>query len=433
MNSYNKILALIFVCLLLGGTPAWAAGSPLTTQRSVQDIRTRYQQLHVEHQGALFAQQPQLSAPHAPGALSPGALQSALNAARFMRYLAGLPDELILTQDYNDLSQHGAVLLANVGQLDHTPDTPEGMDPSFYERGYQSTSSSNLFYANWVEPDILNLAIEAFMRDDAGGAPGGSGNLLELGHRRWLLSPRMRSTGFGLATPEAGGCYVVMQVYDKSGPVVDYDQILWPAAGYFPADYLSVDIPWSISPNPDKYDLDACQPVIELTELNSGARFVFDTPTGQPGQQYFHINTGRYGSGPCYIFRPDLSQYPDLTAGYLQNQRWQVRVTGLVPRTDGVASTLEYQVTLMSLAPIAPADVELSPREASLSPGDQLQLTAQVVPQWADDLTLLWSSSNPEVAGVDESGLVTAYKKGRVTLTATSVNGRSDSLALTVS
>lgn len=50
--------------------------------------------------------------------------------------------------------------------------------------------------------------------------------------------------------------------------------------------------------------------------------------------------------------------------------------------------------------------------------GDSAALTADVVPAWADDLTLRWSSSDAAVATVDDAGCVHAEGEGRCVITA---------------
>ena len=61
-----------------------------------------------------------------------------------------------------------------------------------------------------------------------------------------------------------------------------------------------------------------------------------------------------------------------------------------------------------------------------------LQLTADVVPAYADDLRVNWTSSDPSVADVDWTGVVTARAPGSCEISATSSNGRSDVCAVTV-
>ncbi len=74
-------------------------------------------------------------------------------------------------------------------------------------------------------------------------------------------------------------------------------------------------------------------------------------------------------------------------------------------------------------APVTPTvnSVTVSPTSATLDPNNTQQLTANVdaTPASADK-SVTWTSSNPSVATVSESGLVTAVAQGTATITATS-------------
>ena len=74
---------------------------------------------------------------------------------------------------------------------------------------------------------------------------------------------------------------------------------------------------------------------------------------------------------------------------------------------------------LTYLAPIAVESVTLSQNVATLIEGNALDLTATVTPDYATDKTVTWSSSDEEVATVDEKGHITAVTPGTVTITAT--------------
>ncbi|MDE6560923.1 MAG: leucine-rich repeat protein [Muribaculaceae bacterium] len=69
--------------------------------------------------------------------------------------------------------------------------------------------------------------------------------------------------------------------------------------------------------------------------------------------------------------------------------------------------------------------VILNRTEASLKVSEQLQLTATVLPEDATDKSVTWSSSEPSIVSVDETGLVTAINIGWAVVTATTSNGLS--------
>jgi uncharacterized protein YjdB len=68
--------------------------------------------------------------------------------------------------------------------------------------------------------------------------------------------------------------------------------------------------------------------------------------------------------------------------------------------------------------------VSISTSESSINVGNTLQLEATVSPSNATNKNVTWSSSNPEIATVDETtGLVTGVAIGTTTIIATSVDG----------
>lgn len=67
--------------------------------------------------------------------------------------------------------------------------------------------------------------------------------------------------------------------------------------------------------------------------------------------------------------------------------------------------------------------VRIEEREADLFAGQEKQIVAEVIPESAVDKSLTWESSNPEVATVDENGLVKAVSNGTAIITCKTVSG----------
>ena len=79
-------------------------------------------------------------------------------------------------------------------------------------------------------------------------------------------------------------------------------------------------------------------------------------------------------------------------------------------------------------------DISLSEKTAELEVGSTLQLHATISPADADEQNLIWESSNPSVATVDETGLLTAKLKGTCTIECRTTDGSnlSDMCQVTV-
>lgn len=99
-----------------------------------------------------------------------------------------------------------------------------------------------------------------------------------------------------------------------------------------------------------------------------------------------------------------------------------------VSSTDGTQSAA---CTVTVDTPVT--GVTLSQTSATLQFGETLALTATVAPANATNKRVTWSSSNQDVATVDEDGVVTAKAAGTATITATTaVSGKKATCAITV-
>ena len=95
--------------------------------------------------------------------------------------------------------------------------------------------------------------------------------------------------------------------------------------------------------------------------------------------------------------------------------------------TDGnVSATCEVEVKQQVTG------ISLNKTELSLYTGREEKLTATVKPDNANDRTLIWSSSNPEVATVDSNGNVKAIGRGEAVITATANDGSGETATCTV-
>lgn len=86
---------------------------------------------------------------------------------------------------------------------------------------------------------------------------------------------------------------------------------------------------------------------------------------------------------------------------------------------DGSGVTATCKVTVNGV-PVA--SVTLSRPTASLKVGENVSLSATVLPANASDKSIIWSSSDGSIATVDETGTVTAIAIGSATIKATSVS-----------
>ncbi|MCL1957061.1 MAG: hypothetical protein FWF63_07040 [Fibromonadales bacterium] len=302
----------------------------------IDEIRAKWQQYKPKNVPTVFIETPSVTNPYKTGSLTTEFLTNGLNMFKFVRYLAGLSENIVYTDELNDIAQHGAVLLASLGQLTHTPSKPADMDSAFYERGYKSTTSANL-YMSGSKTSTLDDAVKTFCDDS------GESNIGALGHRRWMLHPPLGKVGFGYAT-SPNAAYIPLQIFDKSNTTekLDAEYVLWPNKGYFPSNFFRTAQAWSVSLNSKNYNLNKCKPTVKLTSLDDGKEWVFSTSDNDKKGKYFNVETSGYGTPYCIIFRPDgLSSFNT-------NKRFKVEIEGLMDKSDK-AQKIEYEVEFFAL------------------------------------------------------------------------------------
>ena len=309
--------------------------------------------------------------PYYAGVVRHDVLEKTLEELNYIRGLIGVPNNVTLDDEFTNKAQHGAVLLDAIGRLDHTPNKPYDMTESFYELGYAGTSSSNLAWGTSLQDSIA-----LYMYDSD------SGNISALGHRRWLMNPKMRQTGFGMSVR---GMYSATYVFQRGGSLRDFvegvlgktyneeqqvvvlnqeeeelytrwneEQKQWPVQAEFiswptgknphPLYYFAGDAAWSVILNRNIYasfnDTGTNGVVVMLTRKSDGRQWSF---TSSNSDGYFNIDTSGYGDGECVIFRPsDVDSYND-------GEVWNVKISGLVRISGDIPqdslSSLSFDVT----------------------------------------------------------------------------------------
>ncbi len=100
----------------------------------------------------------------------------------------------------------------------------------------------------------------------------------------------------------------------------------------------------------------------------------------------------------------------------------------LATANDQGGATASYKVTVEQ----GIEKITLSTDKTTLHPDETAQFTAVLSPSSAVDKTLVWSSSAPSIAMVDQDGLVTPTGAGIVTIYATAKNGVTAAITLRV-
>lgn len=260
--------------------------------------------------------------------------EEALNLVNFIRFMVGLPDDIVINEEFNEYAQYASLINSINGKLSHHPAKPHAISDDMHKLAYEGASSSNIGFGY---PNIKFSIMDGYMADDD------SSNIDRVGHRRWILNPPMKEIGFGYANN-----FTATYVFDRSrNKEIKYDYISWPNSGYMPIEYFSSIIPWSINLG-QEYDTPNINMVeVDLKNIRTGDRWDFNSTTNRNsslsfGKGFFNVENGGYGMGKCIIFRP---KFDSITIK--KGDVFEVVVKGIYK--DGKESPLKFTVDFFSL------------------------------------------------------------------------------------
>lgn len=293
-----------------------------------------------------YEEEPLGKAPYSLGKLKYKTLQSALNTLNQIRYIAGLSSDVVLNDDYVKQAQGASVVNSVNDVLTHNPEKPAGMSDEVYRIGAEGASHSNIAMGyNNIDTSL----VFGYMED------GDSSNIDRLGHRRWLLNPSMKATGFGYYNN-----YTAAYALDNSSAYSPEYGVIWPAQN-MPTEYFNKDFPWSISMGYAVSD----SVEVELIRLSDNKTWKFSKSLADG---YFNVNNGGYGEQGCIIFRPDGIER------YVAGEKFKVNITGL-------SAPLSYDVSFFDLVPITGLSLDKTPSIIRL--GENLDLGIKFLPESA--------------------------------------------------
>jgi len=220
------------------------------------------------------------------GSLDTQTRQSALNHVNNIRYIAGVPANVAWDDAKTEMAEATAVVMVANGNINHYPARPAGISDEVYRMAAEGARTSNLARSSFF--DVINGSIRQFLGDSE------RSNLPELGHRRWMLNPRLGKTAFG-----ALGAYCVMTIMDTSntqaGP--EHSVVMYPGQ-VTPVDYFQNRWPWSVSFS-GEFNIRNARAI--MVRRGDGTAWQFG---GGRSDGDFYINTVAFGQPGCVIFRP---------------------------------------------------------------------------------------------------------------------------------
>lgn len=198
----NKVLAGAMALALSIGTisPAFADGltTKKVTGKEVYDYWHSYETKATNTQDfygvnytakdSLFESNPDLENKNNYGKTTESFREDYAHTINTARKASGL-DEVSLDEGKNDASQAGAYVNALNNSINHNPEKPEGIDKEIYDKGAKNSGQSNLAIGL---DDPYDNAIKELQDAD-------NSNNKQVGHRRGLLDPNLKTVGVGLS------------------------------------------------------------------------------------------------------------------------------------------------------------------------------------------------------------------------------------------
>ena len=239
-----------------------------------------------------------------PGSIPQSTKDKIFQRLSYFRLAAGLNNTISENATKSEKAQHAALMMHANNQLEHFP--PDSWK-CFTQDGKDGAGSSLLTMTRNAE------AITSYMRDQ--GANNGP-----VGHRRWLLWPRLQEVGIG-NTNQANAIWVLGNPGSPPDDAPEY--IAWPPKGYVPD--LLVFPRWSFS----VADADFTSARVIMTEL-SGKNIPLTVET----------LSNAFGDRTI-VWVPE-----NINTNVSEDTAYNVRLENVI--LNGVSQDYEYQVILFN-------------------------------------------------------------------------------------
>ena len=312
-----------------------------------------------------YKEQPIFTAPYESGTLSADTLDSAATIVRQIRFIAGLPYEMSLNDEYNRLSQSAALVNYLNDELSHEPSQPNNMADELFDQAYKGASNSNIAFDNNQKKTLNETLIDSWMADKD------SENISQLENRSRILNPSMEQIGFGAVTGSKG-IYSAMYTTDHSGETENIFGIAWPAQN-MPIEYFGNDYPWSVSTDEI---LKASEIRVTLTRESDGKKWNFSKDSAD-GDFYVYSDNSAQKSN--IIFRPETS---DITA-YEDEDSFQVEIS------KNKKPYISYTVQFFS---ITEEENILTAPEANITTGEKVAKESKLILTSEEDAAIYYTT-----------------------------------------
>lgn len=296
-----------------------------------------------------YAEQPVIGKDScSPGKLADTTLKEGLDLINMIRKTAGL-GEVTLDEKYNEYAQNGAMVMkgtegtiingVDYGGLTHFPPKTDNITSDQFKLGSAGTRGGNIGKGHTSLTDTI---LNGYMYD------GDAGNILAMGHRRWILNPTMSKVGFGQV--EEYNCMYAHDNTNSKERIEDF--VTWPATN-MPTELMSYNtdtqslsselnsaMPWTCQLG-NNYKIVPSKDLTITVTYPDGHEFKV------PSHKIF-CNNQNYGyTNGCITFRADdfNGSNKDFTSF---GNNYTVKIDGVLDK-NGKETSIEYDVNFFSL------------------------------------------------------------------------------------
>ncbi|MBP2057462.1 hypothetical protein J2Z60_000626 [Lactobacillus colini] len=320
MRFKQKIIIALLSTTLIGPYAAntglaYATSFTQSESSKIKNLQNQYANLPkmVFAKNNIYSKAPHLSSPFSAGILTDSYVSSQLAYINFYRSLFNLPAITTNPTD-NDNAQVTASVMAaiNANPFKNQHGLPNEKRPKYISKinwsiakNVSASSNLNFNVSDQSAGDVItDLLTDSYNLDGS-----------DTGHRAWLLSSRLTTTGIGAAYGSNGYRYSVQQVAyaSDSFKAAAVPTVTYPASGIFPIELLKgKNIAWSLYLS-DRTVLG--KPTITITDLDTG-------------QMVKATKVKNYSSGGYGNFATVLTYFPgnlNLVAGH----SYSVKIKGV--------------------------------------------------------------------------------------------------------
>lgn len=295
------IIALLSVILVgpyatTNATHAYASTFTQTEETRIKNIQEQYNSLPktIFAQNNIYSKAPHLTSPFSSGALNNSYVSDQLAYINFYRSLFNLPTITSNTTDNENAQITASVMAAiNADPFKNQHGLPNDKRPKYISKTNWSiakivSASSNLNFnvSDQSAGDVItDLLTDSYNLDGS-----------DTGHRAWLLSSRLTTTGIGAAYGSNGYRYSVQQVAYASDSfnTASIPTVAYPTSGIFPIELLQgKNIAWSLYLS-DQTILG--KPKITITDLDTG-----QTVKATKVKNYSNLGYGNFATVLTYF------------------------------------------------------------------------------------------------------------------------------------